>query len=73
MMVHFRQRIGKELIGKLNKAMVKKAQGFGKESKEKKLEKEEEGKNKTHKGKLLIDATVAPADVISNPGFKSRV
>ena len=64
MMVHFRQRIGEELIGKINKKMVKEAEGFDKELTGKKLEKEErEEQNQTHRGKLLIDATVAPSDV----------
>ncbi|WP_017659491.1 IS5 family transposase [Baaleninema simplex] len=64
MMVHFRQRIGEEFLGRINKSMVKKAQGFGKEATEKKLGEageREDGQN--NKGKLLIDATVAPADI----------
>ena len=36
MMVHFRQRIGEEFMGRINKAMVQKAQIFGEESTEKK-------------------------------------
>jgi len=40
--------------------MVQKAQGLGKESTEKKLEESPEISNR---GKLLIDATVAPADI----------
>ncbi|PPT10234.1 hypothetical protein CKA32_004311 [Geitlerinema sp. FC II] len=44
--------------------MVKKAQGFGKEASQKKLgEVREREASQTHKGKLLIDATVAPADI----------
>jgi len=42
MMVHFRQRIGEEFLGRINKTMVQKAQGLGKESTEKKLEVEVE-------------------------------
>ena len=61
MMVHFRQRIGDELIGEINQAMVKKAQEISNESTSQKLE---EGEKKiSNRGKLLIDATVAPADV----------
>ena len=61
MMVHFRQRIGEELIGTINKAMVKKAQAVSNESTSKKIEEGE--KEISNRGKLLIDATVAPADV----------
>lgn len=61
MMVHFRQRIGEELLGQINNAMVSKAQVFEKESTEKKPEEGE--KEEPNRGKLLIDATVAPADV----------
>ena len=38
MMVHFRQRIGEELIGKINLRMVQKARLFGNESTGKQLE-----------------------------------
>ena len=64
MMVHFRQRIGEELLGTINKAMVKKAQKLGQESTRKKLEEAREREDHPkNKGKLLIDATVAPADI----------
>ena len=64
MMVHFRQRLKEELINKINKDLVKKVQEFGNELTKKKLEEEEEvKKSPKNKGKLLIDATVAPADV----------
>ena len=44
--------------------MVQKAQGVGKESTEKKLEEgKEESPEISNRGKLLIDATVAPADI----------
>ncbi len=56
MMVHFRQRIGSELIGKLNKKTVKQAEVFKKESTQKKTKKNKIEPNQTHRGKLLIDA-----------------
>jgi IS5 family transposase len=53
MFVHFRKRIGKEMLGKVNEAIHKKA-------KSKDDDDEQPPKNK---GKLLIDATCAPADI----------
>ena len=61
MMVHFRQRIGAELLERINKSMVKKARGFQRESSEKKPP--EKGGGGENSGKLLVDATVAPADI----------
>jgi len=51
-------------LGQINKAMVNNAQVFDKESTSKKPE-EGEGEREVepNRGKLLIDATVAPADV----------
>jgi len=62
MLVHFRQRISAELLGKINKSMVKKGRGFQKESPEKKPPEKGGGGGK-NRGKLLMDATVAPADI----------
>ena len=53
MFVHFRKRISKEMLGKVNEAIRKKA-------KSKDDDDEQPPKNK---GKLLIDATCAPADI----------
>ena len=50
MMVHFRKRIGMELINKINKEMVKKSEGVVSEKKE-------------NEGQLLLDATCTPADI----------
>jgi len=50
MMVHFRKRIGMELINKINKEMVKKFEGVVSEKKE-------------NEGQLLLDATCTPADI----------
>ena len=63
MMVHFRQRIGSELIGNLNKEIVKQAEVLKTESTQKKTNKNNLEANQTHRGKLLIDATVAPSDI----------
>ncbi len=53
MFVHFRKRISREMLGKVNEAIHKK-------TKSKDDDDEEPPKNK---GKLLIDATCAPADI----------
>lgn len=50
MMVHFRRKVGMELVNKINKEIVKKATGVASEKKE-------------NKGKLLLDATCTPADI----------
>nr|WP_144053873.1 IS5 family transposase [Baaleninema simplex] len=62
MMVHFRQRIGRSLLQKINRRIVRQARGFQREeSSTKKSEGVE--RRKENRGKLLIDATVAPADI----------
>jgi len=53
MFVHFRKRISKEMLGKVNEAIHKKTRS--------KDDDDEEPPN--NKGKLLIDATCAPADI----------
>jgi hypothetical protein len=59
-MVYFRKRISASMVEEVNKVMVKRA-GFDKEKRrEKKSVRESEEENK---GKLLIDATVGPADI----------
>lgn len=63
MMVHFRKRLNLEIIGRINEQIVKRSiesKQEGQESQEKEKEKEEEPPNQ---GKLLLDATVAPADI----------
>lgn len=62
MMVHFRQRISRSLLQKINRKIVQKGQGFKpEEPNTKKLEEAERPQG--NRGKLLIDATVAPADI----------
>ncbi|MBO9998899.1 MAG: IS5 family transposase [Cyanobacteria bacterium SID2] len=62
MMVHFRQRIGRSLLQKINRRIVRQAREFQpEESRAKKSEGVEE--KKENREKLLIDATVAPADI----------
>lgn len=63
MLVHFRERIGLELINKINRQVVKnQRESKGEESPAKKLEGEatSQGKNR---GKLILDASCAPADI----------
>ena len=60
MFVHFRQRIGVNLVNKINEKMVKDQTEVPSESKEKKSSETSEPKNQ---GKLILDATVAPADI----------
>lgn len=62
MMVHFRKRLNLEIIGRINEQIVK----HSIESKQKEKEDEqsqEEDKEPPNQGKLLLDATVAPADI----------
>ena len=60
MLVHFRQRIGMDLVNQINKKMVKEAEEEILAEVEEKDEGEGENQNR---GKLLIDATCAPADI----------
>lgn len=55
MMVHFRKRIKLNEVNKINKKMVERTR--------KKLECEEEKEEKKNKGKLILDASCAPADI----------
>jgi len=62
LLVHFRQRISAELVNKVNEGMVKKIQETTPKPPEKK--KDSDAKNEsTNQGKLIIDATCAPADI----------
>ncbi len=54
MFVHFRKRISKEMLGKVNEAVHKKA---------KSKDDDDDDLPPANKGKLLIDATCAPADI----------
>ena len=62
MMVHFRQRIDRSLIQKLNRRIVQRGRGF-KPSESTAKKSGGERTKKGNRGKLLIDATVAPADI----------
>jgi hypothetical protein len=62
MMVHFRQRISSDMLQKINRRIVQKSLGFNPEDPStKKLEEAE--KPKENRGRLLMDATVSPADI----------
>jgi IS5 family transposase len=78
MMVHFRKRLNLEIVGRINERIVKPPKESGqkeieekqdrKENKEEKLEektveKEQKKIEPANQGKLLLDATVAPADI----------
>jgi len=60
MLVHFRQRIGVNLVNKINEKMVKEQTELPGEEVKKKSSEISEPKNK---GKLILDATCAPADI----------
>ena len=60
MFVHFRQRIGVNIINKINEKMVKEQTELPGEEVEKKSSEISEPKNQ---GKLILDATCAPADI----------
>lgn len=63
MFVNFRKRISKNLINKINKRMVmreRKKKEIEEKSERKEEEKESQIKNK---GKLILDASCAPADL----------
>lgn len=64
MLVHFRERIDIKLVNKVNREMVK--QGLEKKAeaeKEKKSEAEDSKSEPTNRGKLILDASCAPADI----------
>ncbi len=62
LLVHFRQRISAELVNKVNERMVKKIWETTPSPPEKK--KDSVAKNESlNQGKLIIDATCAPADI----------
>ncbi len=62
MMVHFRERIKGSLIQKINQKVVQRGRGFKQEEPPAKKSPGEKTK-KGNRGQLLIDATVAPADI----------
>jgi len=63
MLVHFRERITLELINKVNRFMVKNSREIKEEENtEKKLESETQSQPE-NRGKLILDASCAPADI----------
>jgi hypothetical protein len=64
MLVHFRERINIDLVNKVNREMVKKTLEITEEEvQEKKYIVEEEIIEPKNRGKLILDATCAPADI----------
>ena len=67
--VHFRKRLGKGVVGQINDLMVKKAMPDRKDSSEDEPTDNQDndgdssGLTQKNKGKLLVDATCAPADI----------
>ena len=62
LLVHFRQRISPNLINKINERMVERMRSLTPSKPEKK--KDSDAKNESaNRGKLLLDATCAPADI----------
>ena len=62
LLVHFRSRITIELVNKVNQAMVINGEKITDSSLEKKR-KNRRNKSRKNRGKLILDATVAPADI----------
>ncbi|MFM7372954.1 MAG: IS5 family transposase, partial [Sphaerospermopsis kisseleviana] len=65
MLVHFRERIDMNLVNRLNQKIVKKVLESQEEEevKAKKLEIEDSKSEVTNRGKLILDASCAPADI----------
>jgi hypothetical protein len=64
MLVHFRERIDVNLVNKVNREIVKKGlEEKEEEVKEKKSEAEDSKSEPTNRGKLILDASCAPADI----------
>jgi hypothetical protein len=64
MLVHFRQRISANLVNKVNQAMVKKMrETTDSPSPSKKSEEAEDISERSNRGKFIVDATCAPADI----------
>ena len=62
MLVHFRKRIDKNLLNQVNKKMVKNFREKTEEEEIKKNQEAEDGEIK-NRGKLILDASCAPADI----------
>ena len=71
MLVHFRKRLNRELVGKINEQIVLKRWATEREAKKEKQKQETEASNteegeplsSQNQGKLILDATCTPADI----------
>ncbi len=63
MFVHFRQKIGVDLVNKLNRQMVRKNREDDSVQPEKENPESKDGSESKNQGKLILDATVAPGDI----------
>ena len=71
MFVHFRKRLNRELVGKINEQIVLKKWATDREAKKEKQKQETEANNteegealsSQNQGKLILDATCTPADI----------
>ncbi|MEG4026627.1 IS5 family transposase [Microcoleus sp. S13C4] len=63
LLVHFRQRISPNLINKVNERMVEKMRSITPVKHEKKKKDSDAKHESPNRGKLIIDATCAPADI----------
>jgi hypothetical protein len=64
MLVHFRERIDINLVNKINRKIVEQTLEIKEEVvKEKKSESEDSKSEATNQGKLILDASCAPADI----------
>lgn len=63
MLVHFRKRISKNLINKINKRMVMIEREQNETEEKGQTKEEEEGSHIKNRGKLILDATCSPADI----------
>lgn len=62
LLVHFRQRISAELVNKVNREVVRRLREATRSDSEKKNP-EQEREPPLNQGKLILDATCAPADI----------
>jgi hypothetical protein len=62
LLVHFRQRISAELVNKVNREVVRRLREASRSDGEKKNS-EEESEPPKNQGRLILDATCAPADI----------
>ena len=71
MLVHFRKRLNRELVGKINEQIVLKRRATERETKKEKQKQQKEANNteegeplySQNQGKLILDATCTPADI----------